>query len=132
MTPEAAALAKHRLARARELLRDADLLATRDARESAVNRYYYAAFHAARALLATSGLDASKHSGIIALFQRHFVKTGLISPDVARALSHTFEKRLNSDYADFAETTPEELERVKRDARRFVDVSADLLESLLG
>lgn len=69
---------------------------------SAVNRFYYAAFHAARALLATRGLDSSRHAGVIALFQQHFVKTGDFPLDVARALPRAFEKRLNSDYEDFA------------------------------
>ena len=52
----------------------------------ALNRLYYAAFYAARALLATKTLDSSRHSGVIALFQELFVKAGLISTDVARAL----------------------------------------------
>lgn len=130
MTPEALALGRHRLARARQSLRDADLLANTGAAEGAVNRYYYAAFHAARALLATRGLDASKHSGVIALFQQQFVKTGLIASDVARALPQAFEKRQNSDYADFSETTTEELERVRVHTHRFVDACGDWLASL--
>jgi len=44
--------------------------------ESAVNRAYYAIFHAANALLATKGLSRSKHSGVIATFRQHFVKPG--------------------------------------------------------
>jgi uncharacterized protein (UPF0332 family) len=34
----------------------------------AVNRFYYAAFTAIRALLAAKGLEAAKHSGVISLF----------------------------------------------------------------
>jgi hypothetical protein len=41
-----------------------------------------AAFHAARALLATCGLDSRRHSGIIGMFQQHFVKTGIVPADV--------------------------------------------------
>ena len=42
--------------------------------------------YAARALLGLKRLDSSRHSGVIALFQEHFVKTGIVSPDIARAL----------------------------------------------
>lgn len=34
----------------------------------AINRFYYATFHAMRAILATEELDSAKHSGVIALF----------------------------------------------------------------
>ena len=130
MTPEAAALARHRLARARAMLHDADLLTTNQSLESAVNRYYYAAFHAARALLATRALDSGKHSGVIALFQREFVKSGLVSSDVARALPRAFEKRQNSDYADFVEISAEEVERIKSAAHLFVSTCSLVFESL--
>jgi uncharacterized protein (UPF0332 family) len=113
------------------MLRDADLLASSESTESAVNRYYYAAFHAARALLATRGLDSSKHSGVIALFQREFVKSGIVAADVAKALPQAFEKRQNSDYADFARVTAEEVDRLKAAAHQFVDTCAHVFDSLL-
>jgi uncharacterized protein (UPF0332 family) len=69
------ALARHRLARAREALAEADLLITENRWNGALNRLYYAAFYDARALLALRRLDSSRHSGVIALFQEHFVKT---------------------------------------------------------
>ncbi|MBU1599651.1 HEPN domain-containing protein [bacterium] len=40
-------------------------------------KWLYAIFSAARALLATKDLDSSKHSGVISLFNQHFVKTGV-------------------------------------------------------
>ena len=86
-------LARRRIARAHEALDEADLLIERRHFSGALNRLYYAAFYAARALLAMRTLDSSRHSGVIALFQEHFVRTGLISTDVARALPRAFEKR---------------------------------------
>src|SRR2546423_10252659 len=35
--------------------------------------------------LATRNLDSSRYSGVIALFQEHFVRTGLVPTDTARA-----------------------------------------------
>lgn len=128
MNPEAAALARHRLTRARGALKEADLLFAEAAWSGAVNRYYYAAFHVARALLATKELDAARHAGVIALFQQHFVKTGVVPLEVARALPRAFEKRLSSDYGDFVETQPAEAQRVRADVHGFVEACAALLD----
>lgn len=76
MKEELKALARYRLSRAKETLKDGSILLNEGSFNSAVNRHYYAAFYAARALLVTKELDSSKHSGIIALFQNHFVKSG--------------------------------------------------------
>lgn len=132
MTPEAFELARHRLLRARETLAEAETLLRTESFNGAVNRFYYAAFHAARALLATRGLDSSKHSGVIALFQQHFVKTDLFPKDKARALPRAFEKRLNSDYEDFAEVTASDAEHVASDVHAFVDRCSQMLEHELA
>lgn len=121
MTPEVGALARHRLERAVAACREGDLLAAEQAHHGAVNRYYYAAFHAARALLATRQVDSARHAGVIALFQQHFVKRGEFPAEVARALPRSFEKRLSSDYSDFVEISADEVDRVRPDVHAFID-----------
>lgn len=121
MNPEADVLARHRLERATAACREGDLLTAEEAYRGAMNRYYYAAFHAARALLATRGVDASRHAGVIALFQQHFVKTGDFPAETARALPRSFEKRLSSDYSDFVEISAEEVERARVEVHAFVE-----------
>jgi uncharacterized protein (UPF0332 family) len=103
---EIEALARHRLSRARQAFTEGEHLLARNSPIGAVSRFYYAAFYAARALLATRQLDSSKHSGVISLFQRHFVKTGLFSKEKAQALPRSFEKRQKTDYGDFAVVAP--------------------------
>jgi len=103
------ALAVHRIARAHSALHEADILLEQRQFGGALNRVYYTAFYAARALLATRNLDSSRHSGVIALFQEHFVRTGRIATDTARALPRAFEKRQTSDYGDFSEPSAEEV-----------------------
>lgn len=58
---------------------------------AAVNRAYYAMFYAANALLATKGLERSKHSGVIAAFRQHFVKTGIVSMSSSRYFGEALE-----------------------------------------
>ena len=69
-------LAGHRLTRARATLDEATVLLDRALLAGALNRVYYAAFYAARALLALKQVDSARHSGVIALFQEHFVRPG--------------------------------------------------------
>ena len=72
MNGAARALADYRMRRARETFEDAAALADSKRWNSAVNRLYYAAFYAAKALLATREIDAARHSAAISLFQLHF------------------------------------------------------------
>ena len=52
-------LVRHRLERAREALKDGQLLLAQGSLTSAINRFYYAACYGARALLATREVDSS-------------------------------------------------------------------------
>ena len=105
---------------AHKMLRVADLNLAGGFYESAVNRAYYAIFYAANGLLATQGLGRSKHSGVIAAFRQHFVKTGHIEVEYSRVYERVMDDRHVSDYDVEAFI---ELERAKtdmEDARRFV------------
>lgn len=62
------------IARARQAVETGNLVLAHEDFITAVNRAYYAIFYAANALLATKGLERSKHSGVIAAFRQHFVK----------------------------------------------------------
>ncbi|MBN1148612.1 MAG: HEPN domain-containing protein [Anaerolineales bacterium] len=68
---------------ARESLKVAQLNLDNDFYAAAINRAYYAIFYAANALLATKKLSRSKHSGVLGAFRQHFVKSGLISPELS-------------------------------------------------
>jgi len=127
VSPEANVLALHRMERAEAARQEGDLLADQAAHRGAVNRYYYAAFHAARALLATRNVDSARHAGVIALFQQHFVKSGEFPTEVARALPRSFEKRLSSDYSDFVDISAAEAARVRAEVHAFVEACRELL-----
>jgi len=65
-------------------------------------------------------LDAPRHTGVIKLFSQHFVKTGVIVPEIAKVLSRSFEKRLDSEYEDYVEFSKEEAEQVRDEVREFM------------
>jgi uncharacterized protein (UPF0332 family) len=130
--PELEKLARHRLARAQQAFEEGEHLMTKKAFMGAVNRFYYAAFYAARAVLAIRELDSSRHSGVISLFQKHFVKPGLVSTDKAKALPRAFEKRQKSDYGDFSTVTAKEGQTIRNEISDFLEECERLLDRLIA
>ena len=100
MNKEIRILIKYRLLRADETLEDAGILFNHHKLFSTVNRIYYAMFYSVAALLLSKGLSSSKHSGLMGLFNREFVKSGLIDKELGRFYNEMFEFRQKSDYKD--------------------------------
>jgi len=124
------ALVSYRLESAREKLSAAgDLLEKRHYKDS-VSRSYYAIFTAARALLATKRLDSSKHSGVIALFNQHFVKTGAVPKVASKWLERAKLYREQADYGDFYIVSAQEAEAQVQSAREFIEEIETVIEKL--
>ena len=87
------------LKRAHRALRTGRLVLDDQDYIAAVNRAYYAIFYAANALLTTKGLERSKHSGVIAAFRQHFVKTGLIEVKYSDVYGTAMSDRHDGDYS---------------------------------
>ncbi len=110
---------KRYLERAHQALKAAEDNISLGHYSTAINRAYYAIFYAANALLATKGLQRSKHSGVIAAFRQHFVKTGLIEVRYSDDYGDVMDYRMSSDY-EITVTTDEETAVESLDsARRF-------------
>jgi len=91
---------KYRLIRAKETLKDAELLAENQRWNSAINRLYYAAYYAVVALLLKEDLNPSTHNGAKANFSEHFIKTKRIEKDLGKVYSQLFTWRQKGDYDD--------------------------------
>lgn len=94
-------LCKYRLSKAQEYLNDAKSTLELKMFDTAANRSYYAIFHSARALLALSGKDFKKHSGVISCFQMDYIKTGIFDRELSDIIKSAFSLRVESDYEDF-------------------------------
>ncbi|MEA3460066.1 MAG: HEPN domain-containing protein [Chloroflexota bacterium] len=79
--------------RARMVLNSGELVLEHEDYITAVNRAYYTIFYAANAMLATRGLERSKHSGAITAFRQHFVKTGIIEVEYSDFYGAAMEDR---------------------------------------
>lgn len=94
-------LINYRREKAAQTLKDARFLFEDRRISSAVNRIYYALFYEVMALLKTKNLSSAKHTGIRALFNEHFVKTGIVDVEIGKFYSKMFEFRQEGDYDDF-------------------------------
>ena len=89
--------------------------------KDSVSKSYYCMFSAIRALLASCGVDFSKHAGVISYFQREFIKTNIFDKKYSKYMASAFEARNNSDYDDFFIVS-------KADAQIQYDRANELLE----
>ena len=94
----------------------------------AVSRAYYAMFYAATAALLQRGIKRARHSGVIAAFAEHLVKSGTFTREHQQALQAAFRDRSKGDYTgDFP---PRELvEQRIEEARQFVAAVAHFLRT---
>jgi len=115
------ALIRLRLENASETLQAAHTLYEHDASpKSIVNRAYYAMFYAALALLVTTDSHSSKHSGVIALFDKEFVKNNIVSKELGKMLHEAFESRQEGDYKDYSKIDRKKAAEVLESADEFV------------
>ena len=120
-------LCRWRLEKAERTFKEGEQLLDVGSYNGAINRFYYAAFHAVRALLALKKLDSAKHSGVISMFNREFVKTGVISKEASKTLSTIFAMRSEADYDDLKSFSLQEATDARKAVRSLIDeVSAYL------
>ncbi len=94
-------LTRYRLDSAKEKLASAKLLLDAGQYRDSIGRSYYAIFTAVRAILAKDKVDFSKHAGVIAYFQKEYIKTGIFDKQYSKYLQRAFQIRNNCDYDDF-------------------------------
>lgn len=123
------ALIDYRLQRATETLEEARLMQNADHWNTCANRLYYAAFYAVSALLIKDNHRASKHSGIKALFNRHYVKSAIVTKENGRLYNRLFDLRQEGDYIDFVFLEAEMVEPLLRETDVFIDTIQHLIEN---
>lgn len=116
------------LQRAHASLASAKMLVGAGHSDDAASRAYYAAFHAATALLVHEGLDFSKHSAVISAIHRRFVKPGQLDRDIGKSLNWLFDLRSIGDYGEVQHVPLQQADEAVAAAERFVAA----VEKLLG
>ena len=115
-------LAFYRLERSYEMLVASEDNLRYNQFRTSLNRSYYAVFHAMRSANILKGYDSSKHSGVIAFFNKTYVKENLMERGLSKIIKDSSYLREKSDYDDFFIASKEEAERQLLSAKYFVSV----------
>jgi len=128
MKKEYIEIVKYRMEKAKITLTDAKKFFKNVSLDSTVNRIYYALFYAVNALLLCEGVFSSKHSGVRALFDKVFIKKGIVKKEMGRFYSEMFDRRLKGDYRDFVKFDDKDVKIWIKKAEDFIKEIEDLLE----
>jgi uncharacterized protein (UPF0332 family) len=100
-TKDKKALSDARMDKAKEFLSDARATYNERRFRTSVNRAYYAALNAVRAVLILEGANPETHEGAVTLFSIRFIKTGILTVDIIKKFKILLSRRTDVDYGDF-------------------------------
>jgi uncharacterized protein (UPF0332 family) len=120
-----------RLQQAKETYSEVKIQIDNELWRTAANRLYYACFYATSALMIKYGHQTHTHSGLKALFGLHFVKTGIISDDIAFVLSALFDMRQKGDYDIWGDIKPQMVLPLLAPAQQFIETIEKLVNKPL-
>jgi len=132
MKENLAALVRYRIEQAEEALHAARILLREGSLRGSVNRSYYAMFYAVLALLASRKEETSKHSGVIALFDRLYVRTEVFPTDFSKWLRRAFDLRTRCDYGTTLTVTTEETASQIEHASSFLSAVREECQRLIN
>jgi uncharacterized protein (UPF0332 family) len=102
--------------------------------KTSINRSYYAALNAARALLILEGANPETHEGAITMLSLRIVKPGLLPTDIIKSFKVLLSRRTDVDYGDFETISTSDAEdsiKITEEMIKKIDsVRQDLLKSL--
>jgi uncharacterized protein (UPF0332 family) len=121
-------LINYRREKAKETLADVKLMFGQVSLFTTVNRIYYSVFYIVLALLLTKNLYSSKHSGVRSIFNKEFIKTGIIKEEFGKFFNTIFEFRQKGDYGDFIEFEKDKVEVWLKEAESLVAAMDKIIE----
>ena len=94
-------LCQYRIEQARESLKASKIMLDNKMVKDSINRSYYSAFYAMKAVLAIEEKDFKRHKDVVAYFNKMYVATGNFPKDLGRMIAKLLQLREKSDYDDF-------------------------------
>ncbi len=123
-------LCRYRLEKAYDCIKSAENLSEIGDYTTVANRSYYAMFHAMRAVMALDGEDRKKHSGVVAYFQEHYIKSEIFDKEFSYTIKNAFLIRQESDYEDFYVVSKAEALEQLENAKKFTLAVEKYISSL--
>ena len=94
-------LSRYRIQEAKNSLKVAEHCLKEDLYKDSINRSYYAAFYAIKAVLALGTIDFKRHKDVVAYFNKEYVATNVFPRELGKRLGMLKQLREKSDYDDF-------------------------------
>lgn len=120
MDQKAVDLCIYRMNNAEETLDTAKLCIEHKRYKDSINRCYYAAFYAVKAVLALEKVDFKRHKDAVAYFNQRYVAVNVFDREIGKLLGRLKRKRETSDYDDFYIASSEEAAEQYEAAKRIV------------
>ena len=121
-------LSSYRLKQAEDTLKIAEYSLKEHIYKDAVNRSYYVAFYATKAVLALGTVDFRRHKDVMAYFNKEYVAAGIFPKALGKKLGALQRLREKSDYDDFYIASKEKAEEQIVVAKEFLQAVKDYLE----
>jgi uncharacterized protein (UPF0332 family) len=113
-------LIKYRIEEAHEAIGDAELSLKNNKLKMAVNRIYYGMFYILSALALKHKFKTSKHQGLIAWFNKNFIKDKKIDRKYGTIIRDAFNTRSEGDYGFFIKFVKSDVEKMFEDMKDFI------------
>jgi hypothetical protein len=114
--------------KAYDALKDAEVLIEKERWNGAANRFYYALFHVANALLIHDGHQVKSHKGSLRAFSQHYVMTGVVPTEYGVLYSQFETYREGSDYTGFYRVSPDKIMEKLPIAKEMIDTIAKMVK----
>lgn len=121
-------LSMYRIQEAYDSLKVAKHCLNENLNRDSINRSYYAAFYAVKAVLALSTVDFKRHKDVMAYFNKEYVATGTFPREIGRKLGTLQRVREKSDYDDFYIASREKALEQYETAQQVIEVVKQYLE----
>ena len=118
------------LAHSEEAMRAAEALLGLNLPRDAINRLYYALYHATLALLLTESFEPTSHHGMLSLFGMHFIKPGRLPASMGATLRRIQAYREAADYTRGFVLPEEECRQEFEAGRLFLGAARGLLAQM--
>ena len=124
---EKKALSRYRLEKADSLLEDAALLLSNGRWDSSINRSYYAALHAAKAVLILFGIDPVSYEGVKSMVGKKLILGGFLEKEYGRWFRSLQFQREDVDYADYVTSEKKDAEEAFNNASQFIEKMKEVI-----
>ena len=122
-------LSIYRMQNAKDTLDTAKICREYKRYKDSINRCYYAAFYAIKAVLALEGKDFKRHKDVVAYFNKEYVATEIFPRELGRKLGRLKQLREKSDYDDFYIASKNQAQEQYETAKFAIELVVKYLEN---